>query len=75
MAKSHIAADDIVEVISGAHKGETGKVLQIVAKGERAVVEGVNLCTKHMKRSQDNPEGAIIDKEAPIHVSNLRRQE
>jgi len=72
MAKSHIAADDLVEVIAGAHKGESGKVLQILANGQRAIVENVNLCTKHMKRTQDNPDGAIVQKEAPIHVSNLR---
>lgn len=75
MAKTRIAKDGMVEVISGAEKGRTGKVLAIVSNGDRAIVEGINLRKKHMRRSETNPEGAIVDKEMPIHISNLKPTE
>lgn len=59
-----------VVVISGAHKGKRGKVLE-VRPGERVLVEGVNLITKYERKSQENPEGASIQREAPIHYSNV----
>ena len=60
--------DDVI-VITGACKGQTGKVLRCI--GEKAVVQGINLCKKHVKPSQQQPKGGIIEFEKPIHISNL----
>ena len=68
----HIKHGDTVLVISGEERGSTGKVLQIVGNGQRAIVEGLNLKKKHLRKSQDNPEGAITDIEMSIHISNLK---
>lgn len=67
-----IRRNDVVRVIAGAEKGKTGKVLSVNRKTDRAVVEGVNRRWKHLRRSQQHPHGARIQKEAPIHVSNLQ---
>ena len=64
-----IRVGDTVVVIAGKDKGKTGEVLQVLAKEERVIVEGVNMVTKHVKPSQADPEGGIVNKEAPIHVS------
>ena len=67
-----IAKNDVVEGIAGAHKGLKGKVLKVFPEKERVIVEKVNLVKRHQKaRSQQDP-GGIIEKEAPIHVSNVR---
>lgn len=66
-----IRVGDKVEVIAGKDKGKQGEVLQVLHKEERVIVEGVNVMTKHIKPSQQDPEGGIITKEAPIHVSNV----
>ncbi len=67
-----IGKNDTVEVISGANKGISGKVLKVFPKTERVIVEKVNMVKMHKKaRSQQEP-GGIIEKEAPIHVSNVR---
>ncbi len=62
---------DTVQVIAGADKGKTGEILQILRKEDRVLVEGVNMVTKHIKPSQADPEGGIVTREAPIHVSNV----
>ena len=69
--KFHIRKDDTVRVISGADKGREGRVLQVNRDTNRALVEGMNLVSKHTKPTAQYPEGGIIKKEAPIHVSNL----
>lgn len=69
--KLHIKTGDTVKVISGNAKGKTGKVLSVHIKNQRAVVEGLNIISKHVKPSASNPNGGIDKKEAPIHVSNL----
>lgn len=66
-----IRVGDTVEVIAGKDKGKTGEVLQVLAKKDKVIVEGVNMITKHVKPSQADPEGGIVNKEAPIHVSNV----
>ena len=66
-----IRVGDTVVVIAGKDKGKTGEVLQVLAKEERVIVEGVNMVTKHVKPSQADHEGGIVNKEAPIHVSNV----
>ena len=71
MAKLKLKTGDTVQVISGDHKGEEGKIVQIIKDKNRAIVEGVNLISKHTKPSAQNPQGGIVKKEAPIHISNL----
>lgn len=66
-----IQKGDKVKVITGSHKGTIGNVLKVYPKTDRVVVEGVNLAKKHLKPSQVNPDGGIIEKEMAIHVSNV----
>ena len=70
--KFHVKKGDQIEVISGNHKGATGKVLQIISKKSQVLVEGVRLIKKHTRKSQDRPQGAIIEREGPIQVSNVK---
>ena len=71
MAKIKIKTDDRVLVIAGENKGSKGKVVSVIRDQNKAIVEGVNLIKKHAKPSAQNPQGGIIEKEAPIHISNL----
>lgn len=67
-----IRKGDDVQVISGKFRGKTGKVLVLIPKKERAIVEGVNVVRKHQKAgSRRNPQGGIVEREAPVHLSNL----
>ena len=70
--KSHVHKGDTVEVISGNHKGATGAVLQVYPEKSQVLVEGVRIIKKHAKRSQDRPDGGIVEKEGPIHISNVK---
>lgn len=69
--KFHIKKGDLVFVNAGVDKGKQGKVLEVFPEEERALVEGVNMVSKHTKPNAKNPQGGIIKKEAPIHISNL----
>lgn len=69
--KLKIKSGDTVRVMAGDHKGEEGKVLKVFISKNRAIVEGVNMISKHTKPSAQNPQGGIIKKEASIHISNL----
>ena len=71
MGKIKVKTDDNVIVIAGEHKGSEGKVLTVIRDQNKAIVKGVNLIKKHSKPSAQNPQGGIIEKEAPIHISNL----
>lgn len=71
MSKLHIKKDDTVVVLAGHDKGKTGKVLKVLVEDNRAIVEGVNIVSKSTKPSAQNPQGGIVKKEAPIHISNL----
>lgn len=71
MSKLHIKKGDIVFVNAGEDKGKTGRVLEVLVKKQRAVVEGVNIVSKHTKPNAKNPQGGIEHKEAPVHISNL----
>lgn len=73
--KFHIKRGDIVQVIRGEQNGQQGKVLQVMRGTSRAVVEGINMIKRHQKKSQNNPEGGILEKECPLPVSCLRRVE
>ena len=66
-----IKKDDTVKIISGNYKGQTGRVLRLIGLNNRALVEGVNKVKKHMRPSQENPQGGIVEKEMSIHISNL----
>lgn len=70
--KFHIKKGDSVQVISGKHKGCLGKVLQVVPKKLHVLVQGVRIIKKHVKKSQDNPQGAVVEREGPIHISNVK---
>ena len=69
--KLHIKTGDTVKVLSGDDKGKTGKVLSVNLEKRRAIVEGLNMVTKHVKPTAANPQGGIEKREASIHVSNL----
>lgn len=71
MAKLKIKKGDTVKVIAGNAKGSTGEVLQVIAADSRVIVEGVNKVKKHTKPSAQNPQGGIVEIEAPIHISNV----
>jgi large subunit ribosomal protein L24 len=71
MKNFHIKRGEDVVVIAGAHKGKTGKVLELLAAKNRARVEGLAMIKRHMKKSEENPNGAIVEREGSIHVSNL----
>ncbi|MDN3705963.1 50S ribosomal protein L24 [Myroides ceti] len=71
MTKLKIKTGDTVRVIAGDHKGSEGKVLRVLRDKNKAVVEGINVVSKHTKPSATNPQGGIVKKEAPIHISNL----
>ncbi|MGD9556124.1 MAG: 50S ribosomal protein L24 [Mangrovibacterium sp.] len=69
--KLHIRKGDTVVVIAGNDKTRQGKVLEVIRDKDRAIVEGVNMIKKHTKPNSANPQGGIVEKEAPIHISNL----
>ena len=69
--KLHIKKGDTVVVITGESKDQRGRVLEIFRKDQRALVEGVNIISKHTKPDAQNPQGGIVKKEAPVHISNL----
>ncbi|RAR74311.1 50S ribosomal protein L24 [Flavobacterium aciduliphilum] len=71
MTKLKIKSGDVVKVIAGDHKGSEGKILKVDRENNKAIVEGVNMVSKHTKPSAKNPQGGIVKKEAPIHISNL----
>ena len=71
MRKRKIRKDDEVIVLSGRDKGKRGAVLQIVTKTDRVLVEGVNVTKRHVKPTQGDPQGGIVEREAPIHISNV----
>ena len=69
--KLHIKKGDTVVVIAGNNKGAKGRVLEVIRKTDRAIVEGVNMIKKHTKPNAETPQGGIVEKEAPVHISNL----
>lgn len=71
MKKLKIKTGDTVRIMAGDHKGAEGKVLRVDIEKNKAVVEGANMVSKHEKPSAKNPQGGIVKKEAPIHISNL----
>ena len=72
MSKAKIKKGDTVKVIAGDEKGKSGKVLQVVPETGRVLIEGVNFVKKHMQKSEDNPQGGVVEREAPIAISNVK---
>lgn len=72
LIKTHVHAGDFVKVISGNHRGSEGKILQVNRAKHQVLIEGVRMIKKHVKRSQEQPNGAIIEREGPINISNVR---
>lgn len=70
--KFHVKKDDLVKVLSGNSKGKQGKITEMLPDKQKAVVEGINVITKHLKPTAQNPNGSIEKREAPIHISNLQ---
>lgn len=70
--KTHVKKGDNVEVISGNHKGASGKILQVLPKKNQVLIEGVRMIKKTQRKTQDQPQGGIIEREGPIHISNVK---
>jgi large subunit ribosomal protein L24 len=70
--KFHVNKGDNVEVISGNFKGSSGKILEVIPSKQRVLVEGVRIIKKHLRKSEDNPQGKIAEREGPIHISNVK---
>jgi len=72
MGKLKIKKDDTVLVLTGTSRGSKGKVIKVIPSENRAIVEGVNMVSKHSKPNAANPQGGIVKQESPIHISNLK---
>lgn len=70
--KFHIKRGDTVQVISGNHRGSSGKVLQLIPAKSQVIIEGVRMIKKTQRKTQDNPNGAILEREGPLHISNVK---
>ena len=75
MSKFHVKKGDQVTVIAGKEKGKSGKIIAMLSEKQRVVVEGLQMIKKHVKKSQTNPNGAILDREGSIHISNVKKTE
>lgn len=73
--KTHVNKNDIVRVVTGNHRGAEGKVLQVLRGKNQVLIEGVRMIKKHTRKSQEHPNGAVVQKEGPIHISNVKRIE
>jgi large subunit ribosomal protein L24 len=73
--KLHLKKGDEVVVLAGAERGKRGKILSLSRKSNRAIVEGVKMIKRHTRKSQENPQGAIIEREGTVHTSNLMKAE
>ena len=72
--KFHVKRNDMVVVIAGSHKGKSGKILEVLPAKQRARVEGVAMMKRHLKKSQEHPQGTISEREGSVHISNLMLQ-
>jgi large subunit ribosomal protein L24 len=70
--KFHVKKGDNVEVIAGNFKGSQGKILEVLPRKQQVLVEGVRIIKKHLRKSEDNPQGKIAEREGPIHISNVK---
>lgn len=72
MATRHVKRGDDVVVIAGAERGKRGKIIRVLTKKDRVVVEGLQMIKRHMRKSQRHPQGAIVEREGTIHISNVQ---
>jgi large subunit ribosomal protein L24 len=75
MSKFHVKKGDQVVVLAGKEKGKSGKIIHVMTKKGRVVVEGLQMIKKHTRKSQQNPNGAIVEREGSIHISNVKKAE
>ena len=75
MPKFHVKKGDQVTVIAGKEKGKSGKIIAVLTDKQRVVVEGLQMIKKHTRKSQQNPNGAIVEREGSIHISNVKKAE
>ena len=73
MPKRHVKKGDEVVVITGAERGKRGKIIEILTKNDRVIVEGVKMIKRHTRKNQNNPNGAIVEREGTIHISNVMK--
>ena len=73
--KCHVKKGDEVVVLAGKEKGKRGKIIAVLPKKQRVIVEGVQMIKRHMRKSQQHPQGAIVEREGTIHLSNVKRAE
>lgn len=73
MPKFHVKKGDQVVVIAGKEKGKSGKIIAVLTKKQRVIVEGLQMIKKHERKSQVNPNGAIVEREGSIHISNVKK--
>jgi large subunit ribosomal protein L24 len=71
MQRYHVKRGDLVVVISGSHRGKEGKILEVLPAKDRARIEAVAMVKRHTKKSQEHPQGAIVEREGSVHISNL----
>lgn len=71
MKSFHVKKNDEVVVLAGSDKGKRGRIISILAKKDRVIVEGVAMIKRHTRKSQQHPQGAIVEKEGSVHVSNV----
>lgn len=73
--KFHVKKGDQVTVISGKEKGKSGRIIAVLTKKQRVIVEGLQLIKRHTRKNQQNPNGAIVEREGSIHISNVKKAE
>jgi large subunit ribosomal protein L24 len=73
MNKLHVKKGDEVVVLSGKEKGKQGRIIAVMPKKSRVIVEGLQMIKKHTRKSQQHPQGAIVEREGSIHISNVRK--
>ncbi len=75
MRRFHVKRGDQVVVIAGTEKGKRGKIIAVLPKKERVIVEGIKMIKRHTRKSQQHPQGAIVEREGTIHISNVMKAE
>jgi large subunit ribosomal protein L24 len=75
MSKFHVKKGDHVVVLAGKEKGKSGKIIHVMTDKQRVVIEGLQMIKKHTRKSQQNPNGAIVEREGSIHISNVKKAE
>jgi len=75
MQKFHVKKGDQVTVIAGRGKGKSGKIIAVLTEKQRVIVEGLHMMKKHTRKSQQNPNGAIVEREGSVHISNVKKAE